>query len=370
MSLTGFYLYNKTNEPCANYWEPGLNGANRFADPGDYILQRRVNVLALNNTWLPSNNTVVTLRYGCNRFIDNNTLSIDFDPATLGFSPTFPERDAGAEVPAGPASPTTTARTSRAWPARSIRSNINWHSWGANGALTKLLGRHTLKFGVDFRLIGLDFQSFARARGRLPLRPPLHVAGSDCQRRTAATRRATRSRSFLLGYPSGDPGNLSTRSALSTPLEMFTNYFGFYAQDDFRVNSKLTFNYGLRLEHEDGLRGEERPHHRGVRSHARPRRRRSATSSPSTASRCVGGLVYAGQNGANDLPGRSAGAQGLAAARRSSIRSTRRRCCARGYGIYWAPWNYQAPNNTNYGQIGFSQDTLHQPGPVLPDGRR
>ena len=48
-----------------------------------------MNVLALNNTWLPSNNTVVTLRYGYTKFIDNNTLSTDFDPATLGFSPNF-----------------------------------------------------------------------------------------------------------------------------------------------------------------------------------------------------------------------------------------------------------------------------------------
>ena len=42
-------------------------------------------MLALNNTWLPSNNTVVTLRYGMTEFIDNDTLSIDFDPSTLGF---------------------------------------------------------------------------------------------------------------------------------------------------------------------------------------------------------------------------------------------------------------------------------------------
>src|SRR5439155_7819117 len=27
VSLTGFYLYNRTNEPCADYFEPGLNGA-------------------------------------------------------------------------------------------------------------------------------------------------------------------------------------------------------------------------------------------------------------------------------------------------------------------------------------------------------
>ena len=46
-------------------------------------------MLALNNTWLPSNNTVLTLRYGMTKFIDDDTLSIDFDPADLGFSQTF-----------------------------------------------------------------------------------------------------------------------------------------------------------------------------------------------------------------------------------------------------------------------------------------
>ena len=40
-------------------------------------------MLALNNTWLPSNNTVLTLRYGWTQFIDDDTLSIDFDPSTL-----------------------------------------------------------------------------------------------------------------------------------------------------------------------------------------------------------------------------------------------------------------------------------------------
>src|SRR5262249_14057898 len=54
VSLTGFYLYNRTDEPCSDYFEPGLNGANRYADPLDYLLKRRPQVLALNNTWVLS----------------------------------------------------------------------------------------------------------------------------------------------------------------------------------------------------------------------------------------------------------------------------------------------------------------------------
>ncbi|MFN8641894.1 MAG: carboxypeptidase-like regulatory domain-containing protein [Candidatus Binatia bacterium] len=89
VSLNGFYLYNKTDEPCANILEPGLDGPNRFIDNSDYMLRRRVQMLSLNNTWLPSSNTVVTLRYGLTQFRDDDTLSIDFDPATLGFSSAF-----------------------------------------------------------------------------------------------------------------------------------------------------------------------------------------------------------------------------------------------------------------------------------------
>src|SRR4051812_11739015 len=89
VSLSGFYLYNKTDEPCADYFEPGLNGPNRAADPGDYILKRRPQILALNNTWILGDTSVLALRFGLTRFPDNNTLSIPFDPSSLGFSSTY-----------------------------------------------------------------------------------------------------------------------------------------------------------------------------------------------------------------------------------------------------------------------------------------
>jgi hypothetical protein len=89
VSLTGFYLYNRTNEPCANYFTPGLNGPIRFADPNESLLERRPQILAINNTWVFDNSSVMALRFGWMRLSENNVLSVGFDPATLGFSQTF-----------------------------------------------------------------------------------------------------------------------------------------------------------------------------------------------------------------------------------------------------------------------------------------
>ncbi len=37
-----------------------------------------------------------------------------------------------------------------------------------------------------------------------------------------------------------------------------------------------------------------------------------------------------------------------------------------GYGVYWAPWNYQFVGSTNYGQVGYSQDTFMTQGQFFP----
>ncbi|HUQ87760.1 MAG TPA: TonB-dependent receptor [Vicinamibacterales bacterium] len=355
VSLNGFYLYNRTNEPCANYWEPGLSGENRFADPGDYILRRRVNLLTLNNTWLPSNNTVLTFRYGFNTFKDNNTLSIDFDPATLGFPSSFLGALDTKKFPQVTVTDYVNPDFTRLMGAIDP-VNITWHSWAANAAVSKLLGRHTVKIGADYRLIGLDFQSFAGAAGDFRFDRRFTSADPNVNGVNGATPSGNAFAAFLLGYPSGDPGNQS-RVAKSTPLNLFTNYYGLYAQDDFRVNSKLTLNYGVRLEHEDGLQEENNnitvAFDRGLQL---PGAYANAVN-PLTGQRITGGLVYAGQNGANDYQGNPPSVKfsprvGIvyAMSPKSVVRS--------GYGVYWAPWNYQAPSNTNYGQIGAANTTF------------
>ena len=53
LSLSGFYLYNRTDEPDANYFGTAdQTEPNRFADPNDYILVRRPQILALNSNWV------------------------------------------------------------------------------------------------------------------------------------------------------------------------------------------------------------------------------------------------------------------------------------------------------------------------------
>jgi hypothetical protein len=359
VSLSGFYLYNKTDEPCANYWEPGLDGPNRFADPGDYILRRRVHTLALNNTWLPSNNTVVTLRYGWNRFLDNNTLSTDFDPSALG----LPSALLGAmDVQKFPQVHVTDYDNSDF--GRMLGAidpvDINWHSWGANGAVSKLLGRHTIKFGLDYRLIGLDFRSFDNAAGEY--RFDRRFTSLDPNSNSGPTGNAFAS--FLLGYPSGDPGNISTIGR-STPLELFSHYFGGYAQDDFRVGSKLTLNYGLRIEHETGLAERNNLITVAFDRTLNPGGALGNVVNPITGQRIVGGLVYAGVNGAPEGQGDPPGMK--LSPRIGVVYSMNPKTVIRtGFGTYWSPWNYQAPNNTNYGQIGASQVTEIRQGQFFP----
>jgi hypothetical protein len=343
VSLTGFYLYNLTNEPCANVLYPGLNDPNRFIDRADYILKRRVNVLALNNTWLPGNNTVLTLRYGWTRFIDDDTLSIDFDPASLGFSSSFlntiqvdkfPRVSINDYYAFGAIDPT----------------NRNWYSWSANGTLSRLLGRHTLKVGGDWRTIGIKTQSFAGSAGDFRFdrlftsqNPTTPVGGNSYA-------------SFLLGAMSGDPANLS-RVAVSNPFNAFLHYYGAYAQDDFRLNSKTTLNVGLRFEHESGLMEENDQFTVAFDRTLNPGGALGNVVNPLTGQRIVGGLVYAGVNGANEYQGDPLAIK--ISPRVGLVHSFNAKTVLRaGYGTYWAPWNYQAVGAANYGQIGYSRTTF------------
>jgi hypothetical protein len=355
LSLSGFYMYNRTDEPDANYFgSADQTESTRFADPNDYILKRRPKIVALNSNWVMSGTSLLSLRFGMTRFPDNNTLSLPFDPSTLGFSQTFLDQITLEKFPG------VRIRGYDQFASQTLGAinptEINWKSTSANAVYSKTAGTHLFKFGGDFRQVGVDSYIPGSGAGFFDFDKDMTSSNGA----TSSTTDGNAFAAFLLGYPSAVR---TSQISVSTPLNLYTYYYGGYAQDDWRVTPRLTVNYGLRLEHEDGLHEEENRFTVGFDSTMT-----SALSSiaipadgvAGTTSRTVtGGLMYAGVDGNKTTQGNPPSVK--ASPRVGVVYSFNEKTVLRGgYGLFWAPFNYAGPStgSSNYGQVGYTQNTI------------
>lgn len=104
------------------------------------------------------------------------------------------------------------------------------------------MGRHSLKAGFDYRKIKAAGNDANDAAGNYQFNG-IFTKSAPTSGGTGGSDLAD----MLLGYPSA--ASIYT----STKLTDIANYYGLYVQDDFRVSSRLTMNFGLRWEHEPGL---------------------------------------------------------------------------------------------------------------------
>ena len=358
VSLSGFYLYNSTNEPEANFFGTAdQTEPNRFADPNDYYLRRRPQILALNNTWVLSDTAVLALRFGKTTFPDNDTLTIDFDPRSLPFSNTYLSQIQLNKFPQVRIRGYDQGHGARTLGAINP-TEINWQSTSANATLSKVAGPHTFKFGGDWRKMALD--SYIPGDGAGFFDFDKDMTSSDGG--IGSTTNGNAFASFLLGYPSSRTDRVTSLS-VSTPLNVFTHYFGGYAQDDWRLNPKVTLTYGLRLEHEKGL--SEKDNNFTVGFDPAMQSALSTVTIPAdpvagTPARTVrGGLMYAGVDGNKTYQGSTPAVKW--SPRAGVVYAVNDRTVLRGgYGLYWAPFNYPIPSTSasNYGQVGYSQNTI------------
>ncbi len=230
------FLRYHSNEPGEN-WFPG-----NPASPSNWVLDRRVDATQVNNTIVVNPSTVVTVRYGFNRFPnDSYTRGLGFNLGSLGFSPSVV-----AAIPR-PTFPNITYQNYYPGNTMGAPGNNAYYvpySRSFNGTISKYIGRHSLKAGMDWRSISDDGIDFDGGRGSVAF------DFNDQFTRQNATRSGGGSdiASLLIGAP-----------AVATAFrgsKLFENvvYTGAFVQDDIRLNSRLTINVGLRWEHETGLK--------------------------------------------------------------------------------------------------------------------
>jgi trimeric autotransporter adhesin len=319
--VSAFYAHYGSREPAADYYK-------NIANPGGSLLFRNVHALAWNNIVTLGPATLLSLRYGYNTFDDNvATSSAGFDVASLGFDESFTNDIVFQKFPSVTIAGNTYGPTTQIALGSFAPSERRYYSHNLQASLSRLIGRHSLMFGGDYRRLATDFTQIGQASG-------------DFYFDASGTGNAIAN--ILLGRLNFTQNNTAQ---IARPLSNYVNYWAGYAQDDIRITPKLTINAGLRYEYEQGLQEKDDQIAVGFDRNAV-----SPLQVPGLDLR--GGLVYAGVNGAprqlsRPLKTKFGPRVGFAYAlnEKTTIRG--------GYGIFWVPQVFTFTIG-GIGALGFS----------------
>ena len=315
------YLHYGSQEP-SNRWFP-----NQIASPNQGVIFRKVDATQLNTTLTPSPTMVVAIRYGFNRFPNfTPPISLGFDLASLGLPASLVSQ---TKYPAFPA---ITMSDLASYGGGTTTQNV-YYSRSFNTTVSKFLGKHNLKAGFDWR--GLHHDG---APGVGPSSFGFSDVFTRANAKTTTVGTGASLATMLLGNPT------SGSQTVGTNFYNFVNYYGAFVQDDYRITSKLTLNFGIRWEYETGPADKNNKFLIGFDPSA-PSPLQQTVADP----KITGALLYAGVNGnptstfnprTNKFGPRAGFAYSMDS--KTAIRG--------GFGIFWAPLPFSFQNTLGYSQ--------------------
>ena len=219
-----------------DFWEEDKNDI--FGNRVNSIILNRINRgLALDDVYVLNSKMVLNVRYGLtSQDFPERRVSQGFDLSSLGFAPSLVSlvnKDL-ATVPRVAAGGYT--RFSNWESGDGTNTALTHH---VTGNVTRLEGNHNLRFGVDARA----YRAFGN-RYPQSVSPDLDFANTYTHGpfdNSAAAPIGQELAALLLGVPAGS-------MARSASFALQDTFFALYLHDDFKVNSKLTLNIGVRYE--------------------------------------------------------------------------------------------------------------------------
>ena len=205
------------------------------------------------------------------------------------------------------------------------------------GDMTKLQGRHTIKFGGTYRQNRVsNFRSNA---------PAGLYAFNDVWTRQALNRAGggESMASLLLGLPA------SGRIQYEPALALLVPYYALYVQDDWRVNERLTIHAGLRWDSD----------YPTTERFDRTSWFDPSATFPVTApglGTLRGGLVFAGRDG-NPRGNKNPDKNNFAPRLGFAYKVTERLVVRSGFGMFYNPVTGIGPNATNQGALSYNAVT-------------
>lgn len=265
-NVSGSYIFYEALQPLGNplHTLPGSYS---------YTYHRQVDATQVNSTWILNPSTVLTARYGINRFPNLIAeVSQGFNPEDLGFPAAYANAIQSKFFP-------TIFFANYSQLGQNTSQLDNWKSQIVNGSLAKSFGRHDFTFGAEYRRLRLNFQDYSNAPGTYTFTGAFTQEDPSLSNGLSGDDIAD----LLLGLPVSGEVDITTR------LNTYLDYTALFAQDDWRVSRRLTLNLGLRWESETGLKEDHNQLAVGFD--------RTATAQLANGTTVAGGILFAGQNG-------------------------------------------------------------------------